>query len=451
VSAATLVNASSGFLAGYSDTPVSAVSVAFDTGDWTTSTGITVSLSSSRLRTESTTFAGVVRNTTLGDRSAWLVQQKSRITAPGGWGSSMGPCARIETVTAPNDFVRSIRSAGTLTTDKLQEVVAGSEAAADSDSPITKSLDTGYWFSLATAASGAQAYDHATAATQTINLTGGTYVGRAGFYHAGTATEQKTDHEEWFAATSRYLTVNGPTATWRARVLDSGDSVLAYADAAAGVATVDMLSVIMLNAVAIDIYDTDTSAVIIEAVPASRVWGGDTWTYTAGNPLLYSGLDHLEGEAVSVVADGVTIASPNNPAYATITVASGAATIPGGPYTTVSVGLPITTDIQTLDLDNGNSFRKDAGINITRVGLWLEDSKTPFVGEELPATNAPTDLQQMPQTDENGTVTTSLISGYREVQVDGAFTTQGSIVLRQIDPQPLTVLSVVPQGTFGRS
>ena len=164
-----------------------------------------------------------------------------------------------------------------------------------------------------------------------------------------------------------------------------------------------------------------------------------------------TGLDYLEGESISVVADGVTIACPNNPAYAAIVVTSGVATLPSAGYTTVSVGLPITTDIQTLDLDNSSSSRKDAGSNVTRIGLWLEDSKTPFAGATVPTGDAVTNLQQMPQVDRNGTVTASLLSGYREVNIDGAFTNHGRIFLRQVDPQPLTVLSIIPQGTFGRS
>ena len=177
----------------------------------------------------------------------------------------------------------------------------------------------------------------------------------------------------------------------------------------------------------------------------------DVQTATYATVPAVTGLDYLEGETICVVGDGITLASPNNPAYDPIVVTSGTATLPAGTYSTVSVGLPITADLQTLDLDNAGTSRKDAAINIVRIGLWLEDSKTPFAGKDEPATDAPTDLQQMPQTDEDGTVTTSLISGYREVNIDGAFTNHGRIFLRQVDPQPLTVLSIIPQGTFGRS
>lgn len=164
-----------------------------------------------------------------------------------------------------------------------------------------------------------------------------------------------------------------------------------------------------------------------------------------------TGLTYLEGEDVSVVADGVVLGSPNNPAYDTFTVTGGEITLPAGTYTSVTVGLPYVTDIQTLDLDGANTSRMDSAINITRVGLWVEDTIPPFVANQEPTGDTVTTMNRMLATNASGTVVTTAISGYREVQVDGAFTRGGKIFIRQVDPSPLTVLAIIPQGQFGRS
>lgn len=164
-----------------------------------------------------------------------------------------------------------------------------------------------------------------------------------------------------------------------------------------------------------------------------------------------TGLSHLEGASVAVTGDGIVLASPNNPAYTPIVVTGGAITLPAGTYTRVVVGLPITVDLETLDIDRAGSSMKDAGINVKKVGLWLEESMTPFVAQSLPASDtSTTGMQQMPMLDEEENVTTDPISGYRNVNIDGAWTNRGRIALRHVDPTPLAVLAIVASGDFGR-
>jgi hypothetical protein len=163
------------------------------------------------------------------------------------------------------------------------------------------------------------------------------------------------------------------------------------------------------------------------------------------------GFSHLNGEAVSVQLDGVVYASPNNPDYATVTVSGGVVPINAG-YDTAIVGLPFTVDIETLDMDGAGSSRKDAAMNITRVGVWYEESRLPFVAATMPTTaNSVTGMQAMPTLDEDENTTTAVISGYREGMPDGAWTRHGRVALRHVDPSPLTVLAIIPQGHAGRS
>ncbi|HUT76765.1 MAG TPA: hypothetical protein VM285_03710, partial [Polyangia bacterium] len=169
-----------------------------------------------------------------------------------------------------------------------------------------------------------------------------------------------------------------------------------------------------------------------------------------------TGLDHLEGQDVSVVGDGAIIASPNNPAYTVLTVASGQITVPAA-YTVAVVGLPFTTDIQTLEIDTaqGKSIR-DGRFVMTRLGLFVENTGSLFAGQNAiadpSALSAGTyDLQPLPIEDTEGNAVTGVITGYREVNIEGSYNPgTGGIFLRNVDPQPLTVLAIIPQGHFPR-
>lgn len=218
-----------------------------------------------------------------------------------------------------------------------------------------------------------------------------------------------------------------------------------------------------LTLVKVDDIGGDPSA----AVFPSAVWFGNVIVQVNGvfsasaNPIQYalasendnvliSGLDHLEGLEVSVVNDGVVLASPNNPAYTPITVTGGQIELAGPLTGTVTVGLPITSDIQTLDIETRDGTRKDAGINVTRLGLWLEETMGLSARSTTPTSDTSLDgFRAMPMTDENGNTTTDPVTGYREVGVDGAWTKSGSIFIRNVDPTPMTIHSISPQGTFG--
>jgi len=109
-----------------------------------------------------------------------------------------------------------------------------------------------------------------------------------------------------------------------------------------------------------------------------------------------SGLDHLEGEDVSVFADGFVIASPNNSAYQTITVTDGAITLPT-PRAIIHVGLPITSDLETLDIDTsqGESI-SDKNKLISKVSMFVESSRGIWVGPRIPEGDDPLeDLREM--------------------------------------------------------
>ena len=202
------------------------------------------------------------------------------------------------------------------------------------------------------------------------------------------------------------------------------------------------------SATSVALHTQDANGVGFDA----EVVATGNWAYVVTGTAAISGLDHLEGQQVSVFADGAPVASPYNAAYGSaLTVTSGSITL-AAPVEAVTVGLPFVMDVETLDLDSASPSKKDAGILVTHVGLWLEDSRTPFAAAEYPSgATSVTGMQQMVAVDEDENTTAALITGYRDVRIDGAWTRHGRIALRHVDPVPLSILAVIPHGTFGRS
>lgn len=65
----------------------------------------------------------------------------------------------------------------------------------------------------------------------------------------------------------------------------------------------------------------------------------------------FSGIDHLEGQSLAILADGNVAADPLDSGYPLVTVSGGAFTLPT-PALVVTAGLPIQMDIQTLPAEN---------------------------------------------------------------------------------------------------
>jgi hypothetical protein len=147
-----------------------------------------------------------------------------------------------------------------------------------------------------------------------------------------------------------------------------------------------------------------------------------------------SGLDHLEGQTVSVLANGAT--HPNK------TVASGAISLARF-VNKVKVGLAYTSILQTMRLDagsqNGTSQAKTKRIyNIT---VRLYESVGVEVGpdldnmETIPFRSSATLMDQ----------SIPVFTGDKEVEFRGNYETNGFIFVRQTQPLPLTVLSLYPE------
>ncbi|MCK5617511.1 hypothetical protein KAR91_87415 [Candidatus Pacearchaeota archaeon] len=164
----------------------------------------------------------------------------------------------------------------------------------------------------------------------------------------------------------------------------------------------------------------------------------------------FSGLDHLEGEDVSVFADGFVIASPNNDAYTTITVSSGTITL-AKPRVVVHVGIPITADVETLDIDtvDGETLTDKKKL-IGKVHAYVEDTRGVFAGGKPPDDDTVDPLEGLyefkARNAEDAESPVALKTDVIDIKIESEWGQGGRVFIRQVDPVPLTILSIVPSG-----
>jgi len=185
-----------------------------------------------------------------------------------------------------------------------------------------------------------------------------------------------------------------------------------------------------------------------KTVPASmRSTAISTWSYAVDE---VSGLWHLEGEDVSVFADGFVAASPNNASYETVTVSDGSITL-DKPYAVIHVGLPYISDVETLNIDtlNGETLT-DKNKNIQNVTVFVEESRGIWAGPKPPSDDSTDPLENLREyklrNNESYDSPPSLITDSVEVNITPEWNGNGRVFIRQVDPIPLSVLAIAPAG-----
>ena len=149
-----------------------------------------------------------------------------------------------------------------------------------------------------------------------------------------------------------------------------------------------------------------------------------------------SGLDHLEGETVSILADGAT--------HATKTVASGAIALDRS-ATKVTVGLPYSSVLQTMRIEAGaGQYEGTAQAKIKRISkvvLRLFETVGAKVGPSLD------NLETVPFRTTSGAMdlpVSTFLAGDKEVEFADDYNTDGFIFVKQDQALPLTILALYP-------
>jgi len=151
-----------------------------------------------------------------------------------------------------------------------------------------------------------------------------------------------------------------------------------------------------------------------------------------------SGLDHLEGEVVAVVADGAVVfnGDPDAAAAAGFTVTGGTITIPTA-ASDIHVGLRYVPEVETLDLDVAGASVRGAQKRVQGLHVLLENSARTFLAGPDADHLLPFHVKPYDPTD-------VVFTGQVEMATQGTFTKLGRVRIRQPDPLPLTILGVLP-------
>jgi len=145
-----------------------------------------------------------------------------------------------------------------------------------------------------------------------------------------------------------------------------------------------------------------------------------------------SGLDHLEGLSLAVLGEGAP--------QVMATVSGGSITV--AETSKAQVGLPYTSDIETLRYDAGSRTGTSQG-KIQRYNrIFLRVFQT-LGGKTGPATD---DLSPIIYRKGGSQLDTAipLFTGDVELEWDGDYSTDSTIVFRQDQPLPATVLAIMP-------
>lgn len=149
-----------------------------------------------------------------------------------------------------------------------------------------------------------------------------------------------------------------------------------------------------------------------------------------------SGLAHLEGKKVSILADGNV--QPQK------VVSSGSITLQSHAGV-VHVGLPYTSDMETLNIEvkDARETMLDKKIAVTSLTAVVEESRGILAGSDKDH------LYEFKPGRDSYELPIEMLTGQAEIVIGNDWQGKGRVFIRQSDPLPLTVLAVIPEVTFG--
>ena len=151
------------------------------------------------------------------------------------------------------------------------------------------------------------------------------------------------------------------------------------------------------------------------------------------------GLNHLEGEAVEVLANGNVVTGH--------TVANGKITLADGDASSrVHIGVQMVSEIETLDVEAPEGTIQGKPKSIPKATIRFEKSRGAFVG---PTVALLVEMKQRGLAAEVMGEATNLITGDVDVTLYPDYNTNGRLTVRQIYPLPMTVLAIIPDIDVG--
>jgi len=163
-------------------------------------------------------------------------------------------------------------------------------------------------------------------------------------------------------------------------------------------------------------------------------------SYSGSAVSSFSTLYHLEGETVSVLANGAS--------HANKTVASASIALDFS-ATSAAIGYGYTSNMQTLRIESGSSDGTSQGKPKRIHGITVRLFET--VGVEVGNDSSETDRIFFRDSSMDMDTAVPLFSGDKDVEFPGGFDDDDRIYLQQTQPLPLTVLALYPRmNTFDK-
>ena len=182
---------------------------------------------------------------------------------------------------------------------------------------------------------------------------------------------------------------------------------------------------------------TEVTCSILRDFPDTDPITSGAWTLSRNT---CDKLEHLEGETVSILVDGGT--------HPPRTVTNGEITLEGQ-YTDITIGLGYVQEIELLDVDFGSAVGTAfaARSKVNDVALELFESIGGFIGYEEK------DLREIVFREGTDTMNEGipLFTGTKTPRPKGGWRDSIKTLVRQTDPLPLTVLSIVIRGQVSDS
>lgn len=201
-----------------------------------------------------------------------------------------------------------------------------------------------------------------------------------------------------------------------------------------------------------DVHVDETTGYIYAATPAGLSISTDGGTS-------YTNYDSDEGHAGTAWIKGMYVDEANNGVYtassygcalfkkhATLTLPSAVAW--------GFVGLPYESEMETLDLDTADERTfTDSKKLINEVGIAFHETKGGFVGQTESGVTEPIDVNEMEEIisreDETFEEVTKNINQHISQDLPAHWERTGRVLIKQVDPAPMTVLAVYPKGVVG--
>lgn len=173
------------------------------------------------------------------------------------------------------------------------------------------------------------------------------------------------------------------------------------------------------------------------SAPADANFVDCSLSYDGTPASTFSGLGHLEGKTVSILADGAV--------HPQRVVTGGAVTL-DQPASVVHIGLPITADLQTLPIAAGidNGFGQGRMKNINKAWLRVYRSSGIWIG---PTADLLTEAKQ--RTTEPYGSPPELKSEEVQIMLTPSWADSGQVWIRQLDPLPLTAVGLTVEAAIG--